>query len=40
MISAKEAEEIHKILIENFGGSHGIRDTFTLESALARPSNF
>lgn len=37
MISVKEAEEIHKILIDNFGGSHGIRDLGSLESALARP---
>ena len=26
MISVKEAEEVHKTLIENFGGSHGISD--------------
>lgn len=37
MISIKEAEEIHKIVIENFGGSHGIRDVSNLQSALARP---
>jgi len=37
MISPNEAEEIHKILINNFGGSHGIRDVNNLESALARP---
>ena len=37
MISVKEVEEIHKILIDNFGGSHGIRDLGGLESALARP---
>jgi len=37
MISVKEAEEIHKILIDNFGGSHGLRDLGSLESALARP---
>ena len=37
MISVKEAEEIHKILIDDFGGSHGIRDLSSLESALARP---
>jgi len=37
MISTNEAEEIHKILINNFGGSHGIRDVNNLESALARP---
>ena len=37
MISVIEAEEIHKILIEAFGGSHGIRDMTSLDSALARP---
>ena len=37
MISIKEVEEIHKTLIENFGGSYGIRDISSLESALARP---
>ena len=37
MISIKEVEEIHKTLIETFGGSHGIRDLSTLDSALARP---
>ena len=37
MISVKEAEEIHKILINKFGGSHGIRDIGALESALTRP---
>jgi death-on-curing protein len=28
---------IHRILIERFGGSHGLRDRGALESALARP---
>ena len=37
MISVKEVEVIHEILINNFGGSHGIRDINNLESALARP---
>ena len=37
MISVKEAEEIHRILINTFGGSHGIRDLNGLASALARP---
>ena len=37
MISVNEAEEIHKILIDEFGGSHGIRDLGGLESSLARP---
>lgn len=37
MISVKDAEEIHKTLIDNFGGSHGPRDLGSLESALTRP---
>ena len=37
MISIKEVEEIHKTLIETFGGSHGVRDLAALDSALARP---
>ena len=37
MISIKEVEEIHKLVIEMFGGSHGIRDYNALDSALARP---
>lgn len=37
MISLKEAENIHKILIEKFGGTTGIRDRGGLESALNRP---
>ena len=37
MISVKEAEEIHTVLIEAFGGSKGIRDLSALDSALARP---
>ena len=37
MISVKEVEEIHNILIDTFGGAHGIRDLMALESALARP---
>ena len=37
MISIEEVGEIHKILIETFGGSHGIRDIGSLDSALARP---
>ena len=37
MISLKEVEEIHRILINNFGGSHGVRDLGALESSLARP---
>ena len=37
MISTKEILTIHKELIDNFGGSHGVRDLTLLESALARP---
>lgn len=37
MISEKEVLEIHSILIERFGGSHGIRDQELLDSALNRP---
>jgi death on curing protein len=37
MISIKETEEIHNLLIEMFGGSQGIRDYNALDSALARP---
>jgi death-on-curing protein len=37
MISLKEVEDIHTILINDFGGSNGIRDVSALKSALARP---
>lgn len=37
MISIDEVEQIHQSLIDNFGGSYGIRDMQALESALARP---
>jgi len=37
MISIKETEIIHNILIDKFGGSKGVRDIGLLESALARP---
>ena len=37
MIELKDAISIHKILIDQFGGSLGIRDQGALESALARP---
>ena len=37
MIELAEIEEIHKIVIEFFGGSQGIRDLSALKSALARP---
>ncbi len=37
MIDSKDAIRIHKILVEKFGGTDGIRDISLLESALARP---
>jgi death-on-curing protein len=37
MISVHEVEQLHHTLIENFGGSHGVRDLPALNSALARP---
>jgi death on curing protein len=37
MIELKDVLSIHKILIDQFGGSLGIRDQGVLESALARP---
>jgi death-on-curing protein len=37
MISESDAEFIHEILIEKFGGSKGLRDKSLLESALSRP---
>jgi len=37
MIDINEVLTLHKSLIENFGGSNGVRDSVALESALARP---
>ena len=37
MIPVKEVEQIHELLINAFGGSNGIRDFQSLESALSRP---
>ena len=38
-ISAAEAIEIHRAMIDAHGGSHGIRDIGALESALFRPQS-
>ena len=35
--TAREVLSVHAMLIERFGGSHGVRDAGALESALARP---
>lgn len=37
MISVHDAILIHEILVDNFGGTKGIRDIKQLESALTRP---
>jgi death-on-curing protein len=35
----EEALYLHQILIDSFGGQHGVRDKGLLESALARPKS-
>jgi death on curing protein len=37
MILISEVEQLHRLLIEEFGGAHGIRDKNALEAAIARP---
>jgi death on curing protein len=37
VIATKEILTIHSILIDRFGGVHGVRDMLFLESALVRP---
>lgn len=37
MIDLASAIKIHELLIDEFGGSKGIRDQSLLESALSRP---
>lgn len=37
MISRKEVERIHEILIDKFGGKKGLRDKGLLESSIQRP---
>ncbi len=32
-----EAKEFHRLLIEEFGGAHGLRDEGRLEAAILRP---
>lgn len=38
-LTATEAVEIHRVMIDAHGGSHGIRDIGALESALFRPQS-
>ncbi|WP_181305781.1 type II toxin-antitoxin system death-on-curing family toxin [Rufibacter sp. XAAS-G3-1] len=37
MISLREVDQIHTLLIEEFGGAKGIRDEEALDAALHRP---
>ena len=37
MISLEEVEQIHNLLIEEFGGAKGIRDKGALDAAINRP---
>jgi len=37
MIKAEDVLKIHKLLINQFGGSHGVRDESSLNSAINRP---
>ena len=37
MINQEDVLKIHKILIDQFGGSHGVRDEGSLNSAINRP---
>ncbi|MGF1584310.1 MAG: type II toxin-antitoxin system death-on-curing family toxin [Bacteroidales bacterium] len=37
MITVSEVILIHDILIDKFGGTHGIRDSGLIESAISRP---
>jgi death-on-curing protein len=37
MISTEDVLKIHKLLINQFGGSHGVRDFNSLNSAINRP---
>lgn len=37
MIKQEDVLRIHKLLIDQFGGSHGVRDESSLNSAINRP---
>jgi len=38
-LTKDEIIQIHKLLIDEFGGSHGVRDNKSLESAVMRPQS-
>ena len=37
MIAIEDVIRIHKVLVDQFGGTHGLRDKSALESAISRP---
>lgn len=37
MIEISEVLQLHRTLVDHFGGAHGVRDLSALESALSRP---
>jgi death on curing protein len=37
MIAIEDVIRIHRILVDQFGGTHGLRDKSALESAISRP---
>jgi len=37
MIEISEVLQLHKTLVDHFGGAHGVRDLSALESAITRP---
>jgi death-on-curing protein len=38
-LTVAEVEQMHRELIDEFGGSHGLRDRAALEAAVFRPQN-
>jgi death-on-curing protein len=38
-VTVAEAMEMHRLLIDEFGGMHGLRDRGLLEAAVYRPQN-
>jgi death on curing protein len=37
MIAIEDVIRIHRVLVDQFGGTHGLRDKSALESAISRP---
>jgi death-on-curing protein len=38
-LALDDVERLHRILIDQFGGIHGVRDRGSIESAVAHPQN-